>query len=465
VKKLSHSSGGASGLFTDYWERVLADKRDEPALFSSDGSITRTFGQIEQERNQWRGRLSGFLPGDCVIGALGNDPSWPAFLLACWDTPLVLVPIEPDIPATQLEGILRLAQAQGIVRLQGIERFAVPPLHWTDPRPDLLKITSGTTGAPRAVRTRQLHLLADCQNICRTKGIGSEDINFGVIPFSHSYGFSNLLSPLIYQGSALVCADDRMPRAIHQQLRTSKATVFPGTPALFQALASLSETQDLGAIRLCVSAGAPLVPAVSRAFFARFGLRIHNFYGSSECGGIAYDHDADPENPIAGSPMIGVELERIGNDRIAVHGANVTDGYFPHPDRESLDGKRFVPGDIVEWSGATFRLVGRVSDIVNVAGKKVHPSIVEEHLRKFPGVMDVIVFGVPSHTRNEDLIAYVVGKQDLSRQALETHCRASLSTWQVPRNIQVVESLPTNERGKISRGELAKRYLEGKNAL
>jgi acyl-coenzyme A synthetase/AMP-(fatty) acid ligase len=109
-------------------------------------------------------------------------------------------------------------------------------------------------------------------------------------------------------------------------------------------------------------------------------------------------------------------------------------------------------------------LVGRVSDIVNVAGKKVHPSIVEEHLRKFPGVMDVIVFGVPSHTRNEDLIAYVVGKQDLSRQALETHCRSGLSTWQVPRNIRVVETIPTNDRGKVSRAELAKIYLEGGSA-
>ena len=461
MKNVSHSSGEASGLFNGCWEQVLAEKRNKPALFTSDGSVTRSFGQIEEERSEWRERLSGFAPGDCVVGALGNDPSWPAFLLASWDKHLVLVPVEPGLPAGQLESILRLTQAQGIVRSHGIDRFTVPAIRWDEPRPDLLKITSGTTGMPRAVRTRQSHLLADCQNICRTKGILPQDINFGVIPFSHSYGFSNLLTPLIYQGTALVCSDDRMPRAIYRHLRTSGATIFPGTPALFQALASLSDTEDLGAIRLCISAGAPLVIAVSRQFFARFGLKVHNFYGSSECGGIAYDTQADPENPIAGSPMTGVDLKRIGNDRIAVHGENVTDGYFPLPDPESLDGKRFIPGDVVEWSGSTFQLVGRVSDIVNVAGKKVHPSIVEEHLRKFPGVIDSIVFGVPSRTRNEDLIAYVVGNQDLSRQALETHCRTGLSTWQVPRNIRIVEALPTNDRGKISRGELAKMYLKG----
>ena len=61
----------------------------------------------------------------------------------------------------------------------------------------LLKLTSGTTAAPRAVRFRSGQLLADCHQICETMGIGEDDLNFGVIPVSHSYGFSNLLTPLI----------------------------------------------------------------------------------------------------------------------------------------------------------------------------------------------------------------------------------------------------------------------------
>src|SRR5207249_6988331 len=140
-----------------------------------------------------------------------------------------------------------------------------------------------------------------------------DDVNFGVIPFSHSYGFSNLITTLLFQGTGLVCSKDRMPRAVCTHLRNSGATVFPGTPALFQALSSLSDIHQQIGIRLCISAGAPLVPGISRQFHSRFGLKIHSFYGSSECGGIAYDRDDDAEKPsgYVGTPLDGVEVTRI----------------------------------------------------------------------------------------------------------------------------------------------------------
>ncbi len=63
------------------------------------------------------------------------------------------------------------------------------------------------------------------------------DINYGVAAFGHSYGFSNLVTPLIARGVQLVAAQDRFPRAIIEGLRSSGATVLPGAPALFRALA------------------------------------------------------------------------------------------------------------------------------------------------------------------------------------------------------------------------------------
>jgi acyl-CoA synthetase (AMP-forming)/AMP-acid ligase II len=66
-----------------------------------------------------------------------------------------------------------------------------------------LKITSGTSGVPRAVRFRAQQLLADCENICVTMGLGRGDLNYGAIPLSHSYGFSNLLTPLLCPRNAL----------------------------------------------------------------------------------------------------------------------------------------------------------------------------------------------------------------------------------------------------------------------
>jgi len=449
-------------LFDGFWKQVLKSRRRETAIFSDDCSILRTFEEVEVERAVWRSRLSPFSTGDCIIAAIGNDPSWPAFLLACWDLALVVVPIEADLQAAQLQSILQFTQAQGLVQVAGIQRLDCPPIHWEGPRPDLLKITSGTTGAPRAVRFRESQLLADCRNICETMGIRPNDVNFGVIPFSHSYGFSNLIAPLLYQGTALVCSTDRMPRAVYSHLRNCRATVFPGTPALFQALSSLSDVSSPASIRLCISAGAPLASEISRQFHSRYGLKIHSFYGSSECGGIAYDRSEDPERPsgFVGTPVNGVEVIKIDDDRIAVRGANVADGYFPVSDIDVLDGMQFVPGDIIEWSGLGLRLIGRVSDFVNIAGKKVHPAIIEEHLRKLPGVIDAIVFGIPSATRNEELVAYVVASNAVSRQLLESHCRDGLSSWQVPREFQIVAELPFNQRGKINRSELSRMHLE-----
>ena len=398
--------------------------------------------------------------GDCVVAAIGNDPSWPAFLLACWDRELVVAPIEADLQAAELDRILEFTQAQGLVRATEIQCFDCSPIHWEGPTPDLLKITSGTTGAPRAVRFRETQLLADCRNICATMGIRPDDVNFGVIPFSHSYGFSNLIAPLLYQGTRLLCSTDRMPRAVYNHLQSCGATVFPGTPALFQALSSLSDVGEPLSIRLCISAGAPLAPEIARQFHRRFGLKIHSFYGSSECGGIAYDRSEDPERPsgFVGNPLDGVQVSKIDDDRIAVRGPNVADGYFPNSDTSALDGMQFVPGDIIEWSNLGMQLIGRVSDFVNIAGKKVHPAIIEEHLRKLSGVIDAIVFGIPSATRNEELVAYVVASNAVSRQLLETHCREGLSGWQVPREFQIVPELPFNQRGKINRSELSRMH-------
>lgn len=203
-----------------------------------------------------------------------------------------------------------------------------------------------------------------------------------------------------------------------------------------------------------------MVPEISRLFYTRFGRKIHSFYGSSECGGIAYDQGEDLEKPSGsvGVPLAGVKIVRIESDRIEIRSESVADGYFPDPDPLLLDGNRFIPGDLVEWLGAEIRLVGRVSDFINVAGKKIHPSVIEEHLRKYPGVVDAIVFGIPSATRNEELVAYVAGLEDLSRQQLESHCRQGLSRWQVPREIRLMAELPVNSRGKINRSELAKFY-------
>jgi long-chain acyl-CoA synthetase len=447
--------------FSDSWHAVVQTRRFDTAILAEDGKATRTFADIESERRHWRKDLAFLAPGSVLLAQIGNEPVWPALFLACLDLHVILAPLEPEIAYPALDKILQMTQAQAIIRQGTIDRFSNAPIAWSHPRPDFLKLTSGTTALPRAVRFRQSQLWADCNNICRTMGLQPDDINFGVIPFAHSYGFNNLVTPLLYQGTSLVCSSDRLPRAIHKNLQDSQATVLPATPAIFHALSALDDCQKLGAVRLCISAGAPLPRETIRQFHLRYHLPIHSFYGSSECGGIAFDREGalDAPSGFVGTPMDGVEIHSRENDRIEVHGSNVGDGYFPDPEPEILDGSRFIPGDLVRWTDSGAQLYGRASDSVNIAGKKVHPSVIEEHLRKLPGIIDAIAFGVPSPNRNEDLVALVLARTTIPRQQLEAHCRAGLADWQVPRDFKIVSSLPVNARGKLKRTDLAQEYL------
>jgi acyl-CoA synthetase (AMP-forming)/AMP-acid ligase II len=222
-------------------------------------------------------------------------------------------------------------------------------------------------------------------------GITTHDLNFGVIPLSHSYGFSNLLTPLLVRGVPMVLSRDRMPRAVLNDLARTNATVFPGMPVFYQAFSEMEDVPAFPKLRLCISAGAPLPLEVAKKFQAKFNQPIHSFYGSSECGGICYDRDAPLlEQGFVGQPMRGVSVEPLEPDapvtRILVRSVAAGDGYFPQPDEEKLGQGRFVPDDLLSPGEEGFRIVGRISDLINVAGKKVNPAEVEAELLRFDGV-------------------------------------------------------------------------------
>jgi acyl-CoA synthetase (AMP-forming)/AMP-acid ligase II len=292
-------------------------------------------------------------------------------------------------------------------------------------------------------------------------GITEDDVNFGVIPVSHSYGFSNLITPLLVFGVPLAMSDDRIPRAILEGLARTEATVFPATPVFFQKLGEMEKTPKLPKLRLCISAGAPLLRAGAEPFTAKFGLKIHTFYGASECGGIAYEAEETLpyEDGCVGTPMQGVKIIH-GSDEIGaitVHGAAVGEGYFPECDEAALGGGRFVPGDLIRKAGKRMFVAGRVSDVINVAGRKLNPLEVEARLTEFPGVKQAVVFGVRSELRGEEPVACVAGRK-IEREALIRHCQERLSSWQIPRDLWIVDEIPSNERGKISRRAVAESY-------
>jgi long-chain acyl-CoA synthetase len=463
------------------WEHTLAQNRDRAAIFDAKGKVLRTFAGIETRSNDFARELEQTAAGQVFAVQIGNHPDWPSLFLACLRKQLVVLPLEQTISHEQKQNAFNVFRVAMTATLSSQAETAEPrsvtlnlpasgcgrcgqddkSIDWQNQLPSLLKLTSGTTAAPRAVRFRSAQLLADCENICETMDISQDDLNFGVIPISHSYGFSNLLTPLLVRGVALALSSDRMPRAIVDGLAATRATIFPGMPVFYRSVCELTDAPCLPDLRLCISAGAPLLPETARVFAEKFGCEIHSFYGASECGGICYVRVAQPLIGLVGEAMVGVKIEQIDADQstslVRVRSQAVADGYFPEADQDKLGNGVFVPDDLLEKTPAGYRLVGRTSDLINVAGKKVHPAEVEAEILRCPAVRAAIVFGRESKRRNQEIVACVVAS-GLSERELLAHCRARLSGWQVPRRIYFVAAIPINERGKTSRRELARRY-------
>lgn len=453
------------------WRETLQRRADDAAIFSTTGTVLRTFADIEAEAAGFaRERLQEFEAGSVVGIQLGNHRAWAAVLLACLRQRLVALPLEQTMSNYEREAALGVCRAAALVTSDRADEDGIAiaardrsDIEWGERQPSLMKLTSGTTAAPRAIRFRSDQLVADCVQICETMGITDADVNFGVIPVSHSYGLSNLITPLLVRGVPLVLSRDRMPRAVLDDLARTQATVFPGMPVFYQAFCEMPDVPKLPALRLCISAGAPLPLGIAQKFRDRFGLAIHSFYGSSECGGICYDRDtALAQQGYVGEAMSGVQLELLDRNaqatRIRVHTSAAGDGYFPEPDPEKLGHGWFAPDDLLSASGGGFRIVGRTSDLINVAGKKVNPAEVEATLLGFGGLREAAVFGLKSTLRNEEVAACVVAESGVREADVLEFCRQRLSGWQVPKRIFFLAEMPVSERGKISRRALAERF-------
>ena len=465
MENLQFSKAGASRNHENNpvlvrWEQVASTKWGEPAVLAPEGRVLRTFAAIEAEAKRWTDTFSELSGNQVVCLQIGNCAEWPAILLAVWRSGRTLLPMECDMPLGRREEIEELCGAGVRLVVKEAELKLVPLNHSplpADLRSDFLKLTSGTTAEPRAIRFTAAQLLADCDNICDTMGLREDDRNYGAISFAHSYGFSNLVTPLLCRGIPLVAAADVMPRALVDGLACSDATVFPGVPAIFRALGELRGAGN--ALRLCISAGAPLTKEVAGRFLENWGLKLHSFYGASECGGICYDFDDAPDVPsgYVGPPLrnVSVRMEDEGPSQVQVRGRAVGAGY--HPDRadENLRDGMFRPSDLLEWNRNGYTISGRISDLINVGGRKVNPGEVERVLRLSPRVRDVVVLGIPGNARGQEVAACVAG--EATEDELRKLCSRNLPAWQVPRRWFFWEEIPVNARGKVSRAELRAR--------
>jgi acyl-CoA synthetase (AMP-forming)/AMP-acid ligase II len=154
----------------------------------------------------------------------------------------------------------------------------------------------------------------------------------------------------------------------------------------------------------------------------------------------------------------------IGEDGcLEVRSKAVGQTYWPQQSPR-LDNGVFRTNDLAEISYGLVYFRGRAGDQINVAGRKVSPESIEKALLGHPGVRECVVFGVPSSDakRGETIVACVSATTQVAGETLKQFLLAQLPAWQVPREWWLVESLFATQRGKLSRAEWRKRYLDRK---
>ncbi|HKO59107.1 MAG TPA: class I adenylate-forming enzyme family protein [Thermoanaerobaculia bacterium] len=432
---------------------------DVPALIDADSGHVTTRAGLLARAEELAAELTaaGLAEGDLVAIQLPNSVDFVAAFLAVLMLRLVAVPIDRDAHTTEVGAILAHFAVKGFVYRGGISTRAVGQHPVLPKEARLIKLTSGSTGTPKGIVTSEANLVADCANICATMDIRPDDRNLGAIPMSHSYGFSNLITPLISQGTAIVVSNDYLPQSLLELANRHRCTVVPGIPMVFEHLAAVAKG-EFRTVRTFLSAGAPLPAATSRRFRERFGIPIHTFYGCSECGGITYDRaGAAVERGTVGEAMDGVTLELDAKtQRLTVRSGSVALGYLHDADAfEPFEPRTFITDDLVELADGEIVLTGRAGDLINTAGKKVNPREVEAVILQLEGVRQAKVYGEPAGARGEVVAAAIVASPDVTREQVREFCRGRLSLHKVPRIVKLIESIPVDERGKVKRAVLA----------
>jgi long-chain acyl-CoA synthetase len=467
----SENSGGG---IVDAFSRLVARRASDALVVSR--AQRATFGDIDSLSRAIGNRIaSARMAPDGLVGLAA--PNGPAFLAGflglrrgC-QTALLLDPLAPQeerrraLTAVGATAVLTCTTAwpassedflfssvdtpTGLQSLRGIAA---------------VKLTSGSTGVPRGIAMRSESLLADEAALAHAMGFRDDDRLLSALPLSHSYGFTTLALSAIVRGLTLVLPSDQGPFAPLVAAREFGATVFPTVPAYFQALLRMSQPPPWpGGLRLVISAGAALASATAVQFRKTYGQPIHAFYGSSECGGICYDREGGgAERGTVGTPVDGVRIMLKPLDEhdakeglVTVESAGAGETYLPDRDSRLWAG-RFETSDVGAWQGGELVLKRRIDRVINLRGRKVDPTEVENVLAALDGVDEAVVIGVASARGGEQIVRAVVAcaAGRLNYHLVTTWCRHKLADHKVPRSVIIVDAIPRTSRGKIDRTAL-----------
>ncbi|MBX3743420.1 MAG: acyl--CoA ligase [Akkermansiaceae bacterium] len=386
------------------WLETSRRHAARPAVFDSGRVVS--FSELAE-------RVEQAPVAECTLVARTGDAGFFVTILRAWRDGVAVIPIEKDAP----EPVLKCDPPEGTC---------------------LVKYTPGSSGVPRAIFFRDRQVIADGDRLFHAMGLSPQVPNLAVISLAHSYGFSNVVMQMILHGVPVCLAAVPFPRVVEEICREQESVTIPAVPSIWRAWHRAGILPSLP-VKLAVSAGAPLSLLLEREIFEAAGLKIHNFYGASECGGISFDATTTPRDQpdMVGTPLPGVSVSIGAMGRLLVESDAVGTGYDEGRDDDQLKDGRYLTRDIAFLDGESIlHLSCSTGGAINVSGRKISPSKVEAALMATGLLRRVRVFGVPSPDpdRFEEILALYDAGPGVTVEALKHATSSRLELWELPRH-------------------------------
>jgi long-chain acyl-CoA synthetase len=465
-----------------------------------------------RELRQASARLVGELlalelhPGD-RIGILGeNSLFWVAAYLAILKLGIVAVPLPTVSTPEELNHKERFVECKAVcVDRRSYRRFASAldenlalifddiltkpgPSAWESLKPNLdlhqdaaLMLTSGTTARPRAVRVTHRNIQANTDSIIEYLELDESERILSVLPFYYCFGTSLLHTHLRIGGSIALCNTFAYPETALDMLEEKECTAFAGVPSTYQTLLRNTSfpRRDLKTLRKVQQAGGKLpVVFIKELMEALPKAQIFVMYGQTEATARLSFLQPDLLKTRLGSigkgiPGVVLRVLREGGEDVEpgeigeIHawGDNISPGYFNDPE---LSAGKFIKGALRTGDLATvdedgfIYIVDRKADFIKSFGHRVSSQEVEAYILELPDVVAAAAVGVPDELQGEAIKVFVVLRQgtDLDAEMILSHCRKRMARHMIPKEIVVIDSLPTNAHGKVVKAMLREEARE-----
>ncbi len=385
----------------------------------------------------------------------------------------VIEPIREQLRFLDAVVVVNGKTPAGLVDFQTVVDAQSPLLECAPTGPDdvcFWLYSSGSTGSPKGT----VHLQHDMVYAAETYAksilkIGENDRCFSAAKLFFAYGLGNgLYFPFSVGASAVYLSGRPTPEAVFGTIARHRPTLYFGVPTLY---GTMLETEGaLDGVRMCVSAGEALPPALLNRWKARFGVPITDGIGSTEMAHIFISNCGDEVRPgCTGKPVPGYaarivdeNLQDLADGEIGtllVKGDSAASCYWNKHDKtkETMLGDWLNTGDkFYRDRDGFYYYVGRTNDMLKVGGIWVSPIEVENCVTDHRAVLECAVVGAADA---EGLIkpkAFVVlqggieASPSLARE-IQAFVKTALAHYKYPRWIVFVEELPKTATGKIKR--------------